>query len=282
MKLFLSCCLTLVLILAGSPSQALDELTLYDNFRGTFVEFFKGKPIDPNRWEPTGSAERDSLDLVREVRWNSLHMLNRIYAGKSTSVRVEFPDPNAVTAIMIKGRVKDLELIECAGNDRVRALRASGFFFNTLLPPPPGVPPPPGAIGDVLASIHVERRGDSGDPAGVLRVKANVFLCNADPDCNNGTYLFDQDLGEYQVGELIRLAIQLDEVNEEFIFQRDSEPEVIYSYSGDVSNNGPAHLPQKRLGISSRVSGICAGDPGPVAFVETLIHKVFVNESAAP
>lgn len=159
MKLFLSCCLALVLILAGSPSQALDELTLYDNFHGTFAEFFKGKPIDPNKWEPTGRAERDSLYLVREVRWNSLHMLNRIYAGKSTSVRVKFPDPNAVTAITIKGTVKDLELRECAGNDRVRGLRASGFFFNTLPPPPPGAPPLPGNIGDVLASIHVERRG---------------------------------------------------------------------------------------------------------------------------
>lgn len=124
--------------------------------------------------------------------------------------------------------------------------------------------------------------GGSGDPADVLRVKANVFLCNADPDCNDGTYLFNQDLGEYQVNELIRLAIQLDEVNEEFIFQRDSEPEVIYSYSGVVENTGPAHYPGKRLGISSRVSGICAGDPELVAFVESLIHKVFVNESATP
>ena len=67
MKLFISCCLALVLILAGSPSQALEELVLYDNFRGTCVEFFKGKAIDPNRWEPSGSrnAARDSLDLVR-------------------------------------------------------------------------------------------------------------------------------------------------------------------------------------------------------------------------
>ncbi len=276
MKLFISCCLILVLILAGSPSQALDELVLYDNFRGTRVEFFKGKPIDPNKWEPTGSAERDSLDLVREVRWNSLHILNRIYAGKSTSVRVKFPDPNAVTAIMIEGNVKDLELIECAGNDRIRALRASGFFFNTGI-----FPMPDGAQGDVLASIHVERRGDSSDPPGVLRVKASVFLCSVDPDCLDGTFIFDQDLGEYQVGEEIRLFIQLDEVNEEFIFQRDSEPEVIYPYSSDVTNTGPPNLPQKRLGVSSRVA-VCTAEPRPVAFVETLIDKVFVNESAAP
>ena len=124
MKLFISCCLALVLILAGNPSQAqaLEELVLYDNF--------KGNSIDPNKWEPTGRAEEDSFDLVREVRGNYLRMLNRIYAG-STSVRVKFPVPEDVTAIMIKGKVKDLELIGCAGNDRIRALRASGTFFNT-------------------------------------------------------------------------------------------------------------------------------------------------------
>ena len=275
MKLFISCCLALVLILAGSPAQALEELVLYDNFRGTFVEFFKGKPIDPNKWEPDGRAERESYDLVREVRWYSLRMLNRLYAGQSSSVRVKFPDPNAVTAIMIKGRVKDLELIECAGNDRIRALRASGFFFNTGTAFNE-------AEGDVLASIHVERRGDSLDPPGVLRVVAFVFLC-ADGGCNSGTTLEFEDLGEYQVGDQIRLLIQWDEANNQFIFQRDNEPEFIYTYAEEL-NVEPAHLPRKRLGVSPRLA-YCAvgpGEPRPLAFVETLIHKVFVNESAAP
>ncbi len=266
MKLFISCCLALVLIFAGSPGQALEKLVLYDNF--------SGKPIDPNRWEPTGGAERDSLDLVREVRFNRLHMLNRIYADKSTSVRVKFPDPNAVTAIGIKGSVKDLELIECSGDDRIRALRASGFFFNTDT-----IPNPVDAQGDVLASIHVERRGDSPDPPGVLRVVAFVFLCS-DPGCFEGNTLFDQDLGEYQVGEQIRLLILWDEANDRFIFKRDNEPVVIYPYPG-ILNAGPPNLPQKRLGVSSRVAN-CMGDPRPVAFVETLIDIVFVNESAAP
>jgi hypothetical protein len=267
MKLFISCFITFVLILAGSPSQAqaLEELVLYDNFTG--------KSIDPNKWEPTGRAERDSLDLVREVRWNKLHMLNRIYAGKNTSVRVRFADPTAVTAIMIEGRVKDLELIECAGNDRIRALRISGFFFNTGITGE-------GSVGDVLGSIHVERRGDSFDPPGVLRVLAFVFLCE-DSECNSGPTLKFEDMGEYHVGKKIRLLIQWDEVTQTFIFQRDSEPEVTYSYAGVVY---PASIKDMRLGISSRVS-FCTVDPEnprPEAFVETLINKVYVNESAAP
>lgn len=271
MKLFISCCLALVLILAGSPSQALEELVLYDNF--------SGKPIDPNRWEPTGRAERDSLDLVREVRWNSLHMLNRIYEGESTSVRVKFPEPSAVTAIMIEGKVKDLELIECAVDDRIRALRASGYFFNTITDGGLG---PFNATGDVLGSIHVERRGDSSDPPGVLRVVAFVFLCS-DQDCNNGTTLEFEDLGEYQVGAQIRLLIQWDEANNQFIFQRDNESEFIYSYL-DTSNQGEPGFYQMRLGVSSHVADctVGTGEPRPVAFVETLINKVFVNESAAP
>jgi hypothetical protein len=273
MKLFISCCLALVLILAGSPAEALEELVLYDDFQGTFVESLRGKPIDLNRWEPTG-WEGDSLDLVREIRKKKLRLLNNTYAGKDTSVRVRFPDPKAVTAIMIKGKVKDLELIECAGDDRIRALRASGFFFNTGT-----IPSPVGSEGDVLASIHVERRGDSSDPPGVLRVVAFVFLCE-DPGCMNGTVLEFEDLGAYKVGKMIRLLIQWDEVNNQLIFKRDKEPEFIYTYSGAL-NAGPANGPGKRLGVSSRVAN-CTGDPQPMAFVEALIKEVYVNESAAP
>jgi hypothetical protein len=248
----------------------LEELVLYDNFTG--------KSIDPNKWEPTGRAERDSFDLVREVRGNYLRMLNRIYADNSTSVRVKFPFPEAVTAIMIKGKVKDLELIECAGNDSIRALRASGFFFNIIQPGGFG---PFNAIGDVLASIHVERRGDSSDPPDVLRVVAYLFLC-LDPGCNGGIFFLDlpKDLGEYQVGAQIRLLIQWDEALNQFIFQRDNEPEFIYSYSGELNKGAPGS-PQMRLGISPRVT-YCTGDPQPMAFVETRIDEVFVNESAVP
>ena len=111
-----------------------------------------------------------------------------------------------------------------------------------------------------------------------------MFLCSDDPGCFEGDTLFIQDLGEYQVGELIRLLIQWNEDGEEFIFQRDSEPQVIYSYTGVVENTGAPNLAQKRLGVSSRVAICPVGpdDPRPEAFVETLIHKVFVNESGAP
>jgi hypothetical protein len=266
-----------MLILVGSPSLALEELILYDNFKGKF--------IDPNKWEPDGSTNtpRESFDLVREVRRYSLRMLNRIYAtiyeDRSTSVRVRFPVPHAVTAIKIKGKVKDLELIECAGNDRIRALRASGFFFNTGT-----ITDPVEAEGDVLASIHAERRGDSLDPPGVLRVVATVFKC-LDRYCDAVEDLAGppMDLGEYLVGEKITLLMQWDEANNQFIFQRDNEPEFIYTYPADL-NAGPANLPRKRLGISPRVAHCTVGpeDPQPVAFVETRIYKVFVNESAAP
>jgi hypothetical protein len=59
---------------------------------------------------------------------------------------------------------------------------------------------------------------------------------------------------------------------------------VFYDYGSDPrvpTDELPPNLPRKRLGISQRVAD-CAGDPRPVAFVETRIKKVFVNESAAP
>jgi hypothetical protein len=144
------------------------------------------------------------------------------------------------------------------------------------------IPYPEGSQGDVLASIHVERRGDSSDPPGVLRVVAFVSRCG-DRDCDVGTLLEFEDLGEYQVGGQIRLLIQWDEANNQFIFQRDNEPQFIYTYPG-MFNVGPANLPRKRLGISPRVTNctVGPGEPRPVAFVETLIDKVFVNESAVP
>jgi hypothetical protein len=277
MKLFISCCLALVLILAGSPSQAQEELELYDSFQG--------KSIDPDKWEPDGSKNtpRDSFDLVREVSGNSLRMLNRIYAGNSTSVRVRFPDPRAVTAIAIEGKVKDWELIGCDDLDdrtRIRALRANGFFFNTIADGGLG---PFNSTGDVLASIHVERRADSEDPPGVLRVVAFVYVC-PDSGCGDGgEILFKEDLGEYKVGADIKLFMQWVDMYNYFIFQRDNEPEETYTYD-PVLNKGEPGLPRKRLGISPRVKAcmVMPGDPQPVAFVETRIDKVFVNESAFP
>jgi hypothetical protein len=281
MKLFISCCLALVLILAGSPSQAFEWLELYDNF--------KGKSIDSDKWEPDGSSNvvRNSFDLVREVSGNSLRMLNRIYAGNnpsvrnSTSVRVRFPDPNVFTAVGIKGKVKELELIECAGNDRIRALRASGFFFNTIQPGGFG---PFNAYGDVLASIYVERRGDSEDPPGVLRVIASVFLCG-DPGCGNGSFLTDPpiDLGEYKVGSDIKLFMQWDEPNSQFIFQRDNEPEETYIYEPLLNQGAPSFPARLRLGLTHRVSSYCTvgpGEPQPMSFVETSIDEVLVDDPA--
>jgi hypothetical protein len=259
-------------------TNSIEELELYDSF--------KGKSIDPNKWEPDGgsNAVRDSFDLVREVSGNSLRMLNRIYAGNSTSVRVRFPDPEAVTAIMIKGKVKDVELIGCGDLDdrtRIRALRVSGFFFNTYADGGYG---PYNAEDDVLASIYVERRADSEDPPGVFRVVASLFLCG-DPGCNSGSFLPDLpiDLGEYKVGADIKLFMQWVEASNLFIFQRDNEPEETYTYD-PLLNQGEPGSPRKRLGIAPRVADcmVMPGDPQPVAFVETRIDEVFVNESAVP
>jgi len=293
MKLFISCCLALVLILAGSPSQALEELIPYDNFRGTVVEFFNGKPIDPDRWLPSGTAERDILDFVRENRWNRLHLLDRTYGDtdstvgrKNTAVRVIFPAPDAVTAIMIEGIVKDFELTGCVGNDRIRALRASGFFFNTGKY---GTPAPGGsdATSDMLASIYLERRVDDVNllPR-EFKVFASATICK-NADCFDDELVFKVQLGTVQVNQEIRLLIQLDQDNSQFIFQRDNEPEVFYGYGSDPRVPTDKFSPgfsQKRLGVSPRVTNctVGPGEPRPVAFVETLINKVFVNESAAP
>ncbi len=289
MKLFTSCCLVLVVILAGTPVQALEPWVLYDNFNGT--------AIDPNKWQQSGMDESSIFDVAREIRGNRLHLLNRTYGdiitipdplpepplnlgNKNTAVRLQFPDPNAVTAMKIVGTVTAFDLEGCGGNtDRVRALRISGFFFNTYADGG-HVELGSGNIDDVIASIHLETRGSYEDPPDVLRVIAFVSRC-IDPECFSDSLFFREDLGEYRVGDSIRLLMRWDEENDRFIFRRDDEPAVIYNYAGFLTNAGEPGFPQKRLGISNRVAN-CPEGPRPVAFIEALVNRVAVNESAAP
>ena len=275
MKVFISCCLVLVVIMAGTPAQALEPWVPYDNFNGTPMEFFLGKPIDPDKWRSGGYGEADILDCIREIRWNRLHILNRTYnfsGYTNTSVRLDFPYPEKVTAIRAAVMIKDSELTPCPRN-RVRGGRLGGYFFNTG-----EVPDPEGNQGDVLAAIQVQQNWN--DPPDVFHVYANVFNCLYDPGCFNTADVCPTiDLGTVGLNERTRLSIQWDKETDQFIFKRDGNE--VYCVYDAALDQGPPNSPEKRIDVSHRVfAENCTDDPYAVASMEVLIDNVFVNESA--
>jgi len=254
------------------PAYSQESLVLYDNFRG--------KNIDPNKWQPKGVAENEILEIKRFIKGNRLHLMERSYGGTednfgriATGNRLAFQNPN-VTAIKAKLKVKHFELVGCPSNPEpglIRAGRLSGFFFNTV-----GVESTDnGAIDDVLASIEIFRHSNSLDPDDMLRIRGYVFWCS-DEGCYSGEWLGIVDLGPIMVGQFTKLQLQWDPDNDQFIFQRDNGHKRIVTYN--VPDDFPPNISQKRIGISAFVPN-CTEEPRTVGYAEVEIKNVFVNES---
>ena len=270
----LSCYVALLVVLAGVPAQAQESMVLYDNFEAKF--------IDPDKW--SGAQSGRLLEVVRETEGKAearhLVLVGRAFGrtspipgSSSGRVRLLFTNPAAVTAIKAKVQVRKVEATGCPGNvtPTRAATRLSGFFFKTA-----SVTPPSG-INDVMAFVRIERFSNSTDPEGVLQVRARVLHC-ADVDCIDGPLLHDSNLGTIGEKEETTLRIQWDQTNHEFIFQRDSQPEVFAPY--EVSDALDPTIQQKRLEIAHEVAN--CSDTASAAFMEVRFDDVFVNESPVP
>ena len=80
------------------------------------------------------------------------------------------------------------------------------------------------------------------------------------------------------VGQWIKLLIQWDQENRQFIFQRDDWPEEIRPYT--VLDDDPPNNPGKRIGISVYAPACSVGAQRPVGYADVVVKNVFVNESA--
>lgn len=270
MKVALSSCAGLLMILAGVPVQAVEPLALYDDFNA--------KSIDASKW--SGEQSGRLLEVAREIHGNRLRLAARAFGSPSpipgefsSRFRLPFTNPAAVTAIEATVAVRKVEATGCPGNPLpTRAqMRLSGFFFNTGTTPPP----PDNGTNDVLAFVRIERFSDSADPEGVLRVRGILFHCS-DPNCNFGAILSNQNLGSIEVGGRVRLRIQWDPDSDQFIFERDDQPEVFAPYA--VSDVLPPGLQTKRVELAHEVANCSAA--GSTAFMEVFVNDVFVNASA--
>jgi hypothetical protein len=178
-----------------------------------------------------------------------------------------------VTTIQATATIKKVEVSTCPGSiniSRARLRVADGNFFNAATPLPGS------NVNDVTAEFFIERRSDSADPPGVLRVGGAVFFCG-DTNCQDGTTLFFGDFGTLALGVPTTLRLEWDSDNNQFIFQRDAGPEVLAPYP--VSDTAPPSFHIKDIALAPRVAN-CTGTPRLAAFMEAFIDHVYVNAPA--
>lgn len=285
MKSILRLCLVLSAILVFSPARAVEPLVLYDDFQTS--------PLDPDKWfsslEPNGILE---AFIGISSLYPQLVIQNRAYGDTDTysgrvrnTLSLRFTGRAAVTAIQATVRVEDFEVVGCSvptsPNPNTQTFaRLAGDFFNT------GAPSAGDATGDVFAAIGIE--GSSADPS-VLRVVAFVRFCG-DSTCTGGTTA-SKDLGPVAIKRFITLRIQWDPDNNQFIFQRGTNPEVYIPYTVPDTNPDtglliPPGRPVQGLSAQHFVANCDLNAnptlPRPTAFMKALFDNVLVNQSAAP
>jgi len=280
MKVSLSLCLALAAILVTAPASAVEPFVLYDDFRAPL--------LDPDKWfgteEPNGI-----LEVFRGTASNRLVMENRAYGANDTNLgrvrntlSTRFRGGAAVTAIKATVRVDSFEITACPTNSEptLAFARLSGDFFNTGAGSPGSGPG--SAVDDVFASIGLERNTAVPLPPDVLEVRGFIRFC-ADATCLTGA-LSSIVLGTVRVKKDVTLLIQWDPANNQFIFQKDNEPQSSIAYV--VADATPPARPVQALLVQHFVPNcdLTGGSPPPrpTASMRALFDDVLVNASAAP
>ena len=281
MKVGLGSCLALAVILGAAPASAVEPFVLYDDFKAPL--------LDPDKW--FGTEEPNSiLEVFRGTSSNRLVMENRAYGADDTNVgRVRntlgtrFRGGAAVTAIRATVKVDAFEVTNCPTNPSEPTLafaRLSGDFFNTGAGSPGSGPG--SAVDDVFAAIGLERNTAVPLPPDVVQVRGFIRFC-ADATCLTGA-TSSVVLGTIRVKKDVTLLIQWDPANNQFIFQKDNEPQSSIAYA--VADATPPARPVQALLVQHFVPNcdLTGGSPPPrpTAFMRALFDDVFVNASAAP
>jgi hypothetical protein len=87
---------------------------------------------------------------------------------------------------------------------------------------------PGSARGDVIANIFLTH--SPTDAPNELHAQFVVFEC-ADDFCGSNNLLDFGDLGTATTGQAVTLLIQWDQPNHQFIFQRETNPQVFSQYT---------------------------------------------------
>ncbi|NTX52889.1 hypothetical protein [Myxococcus sp. CA039A] len=267
----------LALLLGGTATaHAVEPMVPYDNFNPTESNpprATKVRGIDPARWVSQESGSRQQA--LRELAFTRLRLMSRANTGTGR-YGLRFTQPSTVTAIEAKVRVNNARSTGCSVSRFGVAhgtAELSGHFFNA------STPGRGSARDDITAAIRIVSR--STDPVGSqeLRVEAAIERCR-DASCTERSSLFTADLGLIHQGEQVRLRVQWDAVNDRFVFQRDTQPEVHGAYT--VADTQAPGVSNKELVVTHALPTCASGSPSPLGYVNAYFHDVLVNEAAAP
>lgn len=283
MRSVLKACVVLVLTIA-TPASAVESWVLYDSFNTRFIDatLWRGFEL-----EDTASGGATS-DNAREVIFGQLRMMNRGFGGTGSNSSGTFhrqtmafaKNAELITAMRLTARVLEIDAEgTCPANSFQSVaqgrLRMQGYFFNAGSEDPTN---PESLKDNVSAFMAIRRRSTSSDPSDVLQVVATVFQCT-DANCDNTNDLFGASLGTVLRGQAVRLSMQWDPDNNQFIFQRDNNAPVFYQYT--LPDSGPPSQVIKRIQVTIDLPN-CTTGPRPMAFMHLLIDNVYVNAAAAP
>ena len=249
------------------PVHAQEPLVPYDNFNSMFINAEKWKGFD-----------NSTQEIFRYIKFGRLHMYQRSSGSSLVGVNaLQFRNPEAVTAMKATIKVNCMKAGSCLTSDdpgrTVAQVQVAGSFFNS------SETNPIDQQGDVRAGCIVLRASNSTDPINSLVVIAFINQCT-DSFCSKyvnlpGTPIF---MGNVDIGKSVTLSVQWDEVNNQFIFQRDNEPPIYYIYY-DVLDENPPFNSFKQLCVLG--VPLCEEEPQPVTSVEAYFDNVYVNHSAA-
>lgn len=276
MKPLLGYFLALLLVAAGLPAQAQEPLVLYDDFNA--------RNIDSAKW--LGSAvDFTGAEAVREIvpvnppdqTERQLHLAYRSL-GRPTSnagtersgLRLNFVDPNPITAIKATIQVGEAEAVGCGANPGVTlaTARLLGTFFNTGPAAIPG-----SGVNDVFAQIRIER--SSSAPG--LPVRGRAFRCT-DPNCFAGPPVGpDVDLGFVIEGMAVTLEMRWEPDNDRFVFRKDTVEGTVSYTESDTAAPG---LALKAVDVRHFIENCIAEQTS--ASMDIFVDDVLVNLSAAP
>jgi len=275
MKAAIICVTIFSMAMLGSFAHALEPFALYDKF--------SSKILDETKWygSETIAAGVDILEQVRQISGGRLHVLSRFYGNMSSNTgtsrgfyKLEFANPDPITAMEATVQVKSVEADGCAANSTPTDVSAAiqGAFFNT------GTPTPGSELNDVLGLIYIQRASNSTDKPGILEVRGAISQCN-DATCATYTVLNSTTLGTIKAGATTTLSIQWDQPNHQFIFKFGKLAPVHLAYA--VSDTSSPGLNFKDLRFRNYIAN-CMTPPRLIAFMEAYFGNVFVNQSAAP
>jgi hypothetical protein len=293
MKTVLPCAVMLLVVLSGTPGYP-GTLTFYDDFNAGY--------IDPEKWFgvergpatvepggvavlkcplplPAGAGREAGTRAIRQVEDRRLRLFYLGYGGRDSNAGklrrqlnliMQDPPAAAVTAIQATVEVTALTTKECPNDpaNYTSALATLGGRFFTATNSN-------GDVTDVVALIQLGRRSINPEPSNVLRAIARVLHCvDADCTCSEEPLLplTPRDLDLVQLGQKVKLLVQWDQGNDQFIFQLDSVTEVV-SYKPKLTVIGTPPTPNKTLSATLIVPN-CTHPFRPEAFIDARFDDV--------